>query len=88
MSTQVIKDYVTTSVIEDLQSRSDVGIKKYGTTIHQNNKDNFLNHLYEELLDAAQYCKKLRMQSQDIQDLVRSQPNDAELGKLIREKYS
>lgn len=81
-------DSVTLSVIYDLHSRSKRGIEKYNTTLQENNKDNFVNHLYEELLDAAQYCKKLLMQQQEIQDLVKQNPNDAELGKLIRQKYS
>ena len=81
-------DSVTLSVINDLHSRSKRGIEKYNTTLQENNKDNFVNHLYEELLDAAQYCKKLLMQQQEIQDLVKQNPNDVELGKLIRQKYS
>ena len=32
-------DKVTEAVIEDLRSRSERGIKKYNTTLDQNNKD-------------------------------------------------
>ena len=74
--------------MQDLESRSERGILKYGTTLQGNNKDNFVNHLYEELLDAAQYCKKLLIQDQEIRDIVNTTSNDMELGKLIRQKYS
>jgi RecJ-like exonuclease len=45
----------------DLQKRIDKGIKTYGTTLDDANlnKEELLNHLYEELLDAAFYIKKL-----------------------------
>ena len=46
---------------QDLQKRIDKGIKTYGTTLDDANlnKEELLNHLYEELLDAAFYIKKL-----------------------------
>ena len=46
---------------EDLQKRVDKGINTYGTTLDDAklNKEELLNHLYEELLDAAFYIKKL-----------------------------
>tara|TARA_R110001592_G_scaffold162601_1_gene396199 strand:+ start:8502 stop:8651 length:150 start_codon:yes stop_codon:yes gene_type:complete len=43
-------------------SRSSVGIKKYGTTLEENNTDDFLNHLQEELMDAILYIQKLKSQ--------------------------
>jgi len=36
-----------------------VGMSKYNTTLKSNNTDNFLLHLQEELLDAANYIEKL-----------------------------
>ena len=38
------KDKVVKEVIKDLTDRSLVGIRKYGTTLHQNNVDDFYNH--------------------------------------------
>jgi len=81
------KDEITTSVMEDLKSRSDRGHVKYGTTLHQNNHQNMLQHMYEEALDFAQYLKKEITTLNTIQDLVNQYPNDMELGKAIREKY-
>lgn len=80
-------DKITEQVIEDLKSRSERGIKKYNTTLDQNNKDDFMNHLYEELLDAAQYVKKEQSVIPEIQSLISLYPNDSDLGKVIRSKY-
>jgi RecJ-like exonuclease len=46
---------------QDLQKRIDKGINTYGTTLDDANlnREELLNHLYEELLDAAFYIKKL-----------------------------
>lgn len=82
------KDIITCSVMADLKSRADRGIKKYGTTLEENNKDDFMNHLYEELLDAAQYCKKELSFTKEIQKIIESNPNDQELGKIIRKIYN
>lgn len=82
-----MKDKITESVINDLLSRSSRGINKYNTTLDQNNKDDFMQHLYEELLDAAQYIKKEQSIIPEIQDLINNYPNDSDLGKIIREKY-
>jgi len=81
-------DKVTEAVINDLKSRSERGIKKYNTTLDQNSKDDFMNHLYEELLDAAQYIKKENSIIPEIQDFIKQYPNDTELGRVIRKKYS
>lgn len=54
---------LTDPIIEKLKAkfdeRSAVGISKYGTTLEQNNDDDFLNHLLEELMDASAYIMKL-----------------------------
>lgn len=81
------KDNITWLVMEDLAKRADVGLKKYNTTLEENNHDNFWQHLYEELLDAAQYCKKNIEIKLAVQDLVKQYPNNEELGAKIREIY-
>jgi hypothetical protein len=81
-------DKVTEAVIEDLRSRSERGIKKYNTTLDQNNKDDYMNHLYEELLDAAQYVKKEMSIIPEIQSLIKQYPNNQDLGKIIRDLYN
>lgn len=51
-----------TKVINDLKTREARGIEKYGTTMDRTDlktKD-WQQHLYEELLDAALYCKKMQ----------------------------
>jgi len=80
-------DKITEAVIEDLKSRSKRGIKKYNTTLDQNNKDDYMNHLYEELLDAAQYAKKEMSIIPTIQKMIEENPNDQKLGMLIRDTF-
>ena len=57
-----MKDKVVEQVKREYDVRSCVGIKKYGTTLEQNNTDNFLQHLKEELMDAVLYLQKLQNQ--------------------------
>jgi len=51
-------------IVEDLKKefdvRSCIGITKYKTTLQDNNKDDFLQHLKEELMDACLYIQKLQ----------------------------
>ena len=54
------KDAIVAKVIEAYKTRSEVGIAKYGTTLENNNTDNFLQHLQEELMDATLYIEKLK----------------------------
>jgi len=56
------KDPIVTEAMKFLKDRSDVGIKKYGTTLEENNKDDYLLHLQEELGDALNYIVKIRKQ--------------------------
>ena len=83
-----LKDKITEAVIEDLKSRSERGIKKYNTTLDQNNKDNYMQHAYEEALDLAQYLKKEMSVIPMIQSMMDQYPNDQELGKHIRETFA
>lgn len=81
----VVHDEVVMDVLMKYAKRSEVGIAKYNTTLETNNKDNYLQHLQEELMDATLYLQKLMSQNQEITNLVRNHPNDAELGMKIRE---
>lgn len=49
------------SIIEDLESREKKGLETYGTTVDRNDltQEEWMQHLYEELLDSAVYLKKL-----------------------------
>ncbi len=79
-----MSDPIVDQVIAKFQSRSDIGARKYGTTLHQNNHDNYLLHLQEELMDACNYIEKLMTQNLEIINLVKTTPNDQELGEKIR----
>ena len=57
---EIRKDPIVESIISQFNQRSEVGIKKYGTTLEENNNDDFLQHLKEELMDAVLYIEKLQ----------------------------
>jgi hypothetical protein len=79
-----MRDKIVENVVDKYLERSQVGITKYGTTLENNNKDNYLKHLQEELMDATLYLEKLMYLNQEITNLVRDHSNDAELGMKIR----
>jgi hypothetical protein len=54
------EDPIVKQVVDSFQQRSKVGIEKYGTTLHENNTDDFLEHLQQELMDATLYIQKLK----------------------------
>jgi hypothetical protein len=85
MTTELmVEDKIVMTVLAKYATRSRVGQEKYGTTLDSNNKDNFLKHLQEELMDATLYLEKLMYLNQEITNLVRDHSNDAELGMKIR----
>ena len=79
-----MSDQIVLEVIEKYAKRSEIGINKYGTTLEQNNHDNYLKHLQEELMDATLYLQKLMSLDREITNLVKNYANDAELGMKIR----
>jgi hypothetical protein len=54
-------DTIVLSVMEDLNSRSILGLEKYKTTLDREDlsRKDWLQHAYEECLDKANYLKKL-----------------------------
>ena len=73
-----MRDEIVERVVHKFYERSQTGITKYGTTLEQNNKDNFFKHALEESMDLSLYLMK-------IMEVVRSTPNDQELGAKIRQ---
>lgn len=55
-----MEDKIVKQVVSQFEQRSEIGIKKYGTTLEENNNDDFLQHLKEELMDAVLYIEKLQ----------------------------
>lgn len=53
-------DKIVQNVIDKFNQRSARGVAKYGTTLADNNTDDFLTHLQEELMDAVLYIEKLK----------------------------
>ena len=56
------RDAIIQQVIKKIQSRSDVGFKKYGVTLEDDEQplDKWLQHIQEELMDAVNYIEKTR----------------------------
>lgn len=56
------RDPIIKSVVEKFVQRSDVGYKKYGVTLQDDEGNTlvWLNHLQEELMDAVNYIEKLK----------------------------
>lgn len=57
-----IKDSIVESVINKYIDRSELGIKKYDTTLQDNllTFDEWLTHLQQELMDATLYIEKIK----------------------------
>jgi hypothetical protein len=83
-----MKDKIVQHVVDKYTERSNVGYNKYGTTLEDNNKDNYLLHLQEELMDATLYIEKIMYMNREITRLVKENPNNQELGALIRRLVS
>ena len=64
-SVESINKKIVESVSDDLFSRQEVGIKKYGTTVDRTDlsKKDWLQHAYEESLDLSVYLKTAMKQS-------------------------
>jgi len=62
-----MRDKIIQKVVEKFKERSDVGYKKYGVTLHDDEPSlhKWLNHLQEELMDAVNYIQKLKMETSD-----------------------
>ena len=58
-----IRDKVIERVINKIKTRSDVGYKKYGVTLKDDDQSLhvWLTHIQEELMDAVNYLEKAKM---------------------------
>ena len=59
VNVQTITDPVIEVLKQKFDERSQAGINKYGTTLADNNYDDFLMHLLEEQMDSCAYLMKL-----------------------------
>ena len=76
-------DNIVDEVINQFRKRSQLGIEKYGTTLSENNTDDFLEHTKQELMDAVNYIQKLQSQRKEtIENKVIEWAKQRELVKL------
>jgi hypothetical protein len=79
-----MRDKIVDDVIDKYYERSQMGITKYGTTLYKNDRDNYLLHLQEELMDATLYIQKLIDIKEELIALVNTFDKDEDLGAAIR----
>ena len=72
-------------VCEEIQARAERGLNKYGVTMEREdlNLHDWLQHLLEELLDAAVYVKRLQ---KEYGEITKNLDKALELTEEIREK--
>ena len=70
----VFRDPVVERVVDKFVSRSDVGYKKYGTTLHEERTTKikglfkYINDIQEELMDAVLYMQAAKEEIQDLSE--------------------
>lgn len=57
-----MRDQIIKQVVDKIKQRSDVGFKKYGVTLHDDDQplNSWLLNIQEELMDAINYIEKSR----------------------------
>lgn len=57
-----MRDQIIKQVVDKIKKRSDVGFKKYGVTLHDDDQplNSWLSNTQEELMDAINYIEKAR----------------------------
>lgn len=62
-----IPDSIVVSVISKFQQRSEIGQRKYGTTLDRTDLSflEWANHMQEELMDAILYLEKMKKTSNE-----------------------
>ena len=63
-----MQDKIVKAVVDKYKQRSEIGIKKYNTTLENNNEDDFLLHAQQEAMDLSLYLEKLIQQRNDKQN--------------------
>ena len=73
-----MKDNIVQTVIGDLNSRSEMGMIKYGVTLEREDLDlkDWLQHAYEETLDKALYLKRAIKEIDKINNIEVVEPTE------------
>ena len=73
------KDSIVNTVIKSFINRSEIGQKKYNTTLDRDDLciHDWINHVQEELMDAILYLEKLKKETstQNTQNIETTQTN-------------
>jgi len=78
-----MKDKIVESVVFKYQSRSDIGIEKYGVSLERDDLTfiDWIKHLQEELMDATLYLEKLNSE-------LRENPNFPDGHIITKESWN
>ena len=62
------RDSIVFRIIQKFRERSEVGQKKYGTTLDRQDLEllDWITHLQEEMMDAILYCEKLKEENDEL----------------------
>ena len=87
-----MRDKIIERVINKIKQRSDVGYKKYGVTLQDDDQtlDKWLTHIQEELMDAVNYIEKVKDvlgTSKTVSDLIISNKEIEAINKVNAEHY-
>ena len=63
-----MKDSIVESVVNQFQQRSEIGIKKYNTTLDRTDLSrlDWITHLQEELMDAILYIERVKKELNEV----------------------
>lgn len=62
--------FIQDLVIEDIEARKEVGIRRYGTPLQAFNGRNVDQDLYEELIDATTYLRQRLVERKELNEVV------------------
>ena len=87
-----MRDKIIERVINKIKQRTDVGYKKYGVTLQDDDQtlDKWLTHIQEELMDAVNYIEKVKDvlgTSKTVSDLIISNKEIEAINKVNAEHY-
>lgn len=71
------RDSIVFRIIQKFRERSDVGQKKYGTTLDRQDLEllDWITHLQEEMMDAILYCEKLKDENERLKRNINDSPS-------------
>lgn len=82
-------DPIVEILVSKIRQRSMDGIKEYGTTLERTDLSplDWLNEAQTEAIDFTLYLERIKRDYEIFKSIIRTTPNDQELGRKIRKIY-